>query len=246
MKIILINLSGNTGKTTLSKNMFAPLIGAKRISIEDTNDDGEAVDITISAANFKNLAAEIYMADDDMNFVVDIGASNAKAMFKMFDQLSATAALFDAWIIPVTPDTKHSDALQTAESLENVGISKDKIAFLPTNVRDISTYESDFSTILAAREFGFFVPNNAVLQTEAVSMLWREDRNIIDVAKTNPDFAKMKAELKRASASKEEEIKLGKEFVLHAMCQSAARNIQSVFNELPFFKQASKKAVKNG
>lgn len=37
MKVAVINLSGNTGKTTLSKHLLAPLLKARRVQIEDVN-----------------------------------------------------------------------------------------------------------------------------------------------------------------------------------------------------------------
>ena len=148
MKIVVINLSGNTGKTTLSKHMFTPLLGATRISIEDTNaGDGEP-DLEISAGKFKQLAAEINASGDDESFVVDVGASNAKAMIAKFDSLASTTELINCWIIPVTPSAKQIvDSLRTATALSELGIEPSKITLLPNNVTDLESYETDFAQI---------------------------------------------------------------------------------------------------
>ena len=103
MKIAVINFSGNTGKSVLSKNMLIPLLpGAKRISIEDINDPGGRSDATITASMFPSLAAELNAFDEDKHFVLDIGASSAKEMVGHFTRLATTRSDIDVWIVPVT------------------------------------------------------------------------------------------------------------------------------------------------
>ena len=236
MKIVVINLSGNTGKTTLSKHMFTPLLGATRISIEDTNaGDGEP-DLEISAGKFKQLAAEINASGDDESFVIDVGASNAKAMIAKFDSLASTTELIDCWVIPVTPSAKQIvDSLRTATALSELGIEPSKITLLPNNVADLESYETDFAQIYKARKVKFVVPENAILATEAFGMLRDEERSIFDVVQNKPDFAAKKAEL-RAAGDEKGLLKLGHEMVLYDMSRQAAKNVQSVFNSLPYFK----------
>ena len=236
MKTVVINLSGNTGKTTLTKHMFTPLLGATRISIEDTNaGDGES-DVEISANKFKQLAAEINTAADDETFVVDVGASNAKAMIQKFDFLASTTELIDCWIIPVTPSAKQIvDSLRTATALSELGIDPSKIVLLPNNVTDLESYDSDFQQIYKARKGKFVVPENGILATEAFAMLRDDERSVFDVVQNKPDFAAKKAEL-RAAGDEKGLLKLGHEMVLYDMSRQAAKNVQSVFNSLPYFK----------
>lgn len=235
MKTVVINLSGNTGKTTLTKHMFTPLLNATRISIEDVNTGDGEPDLEISAGKFKKLAAELNTADDDENYVVDIGASNAKAMIANFDALSSTTELIDFWVIPVTPSAKQIiDSLRTAEALKGLGIDAEKITLLPNNVTDVESYETDFAAILKARDFGFIVPDNAVLSTEAFALLRDDERSVFDVVRNKPNFSAMKAELRKAD-DKAGLVKLGNEMVLFDMSRQAARNLQAVFDSLPYF-----------
>lgn len=237
MKIVVINLSGNTGKTTLSKHMFTPLLGATRISIEDTNSGDGEPDVEISAGKFKQLAAEINASGDDENFVVDVGASNAKAMIANFDSLASTTELIDCWVIPVTPSAKQIvDSLKTATKLSELGIEPSKITLLPNNVTDLESYETDFANIYKTRKVKFVVPENGILSTEVFTMLRDGERSIFDVVQNKPDFATRKAEL-RAAGDEKGLMKLGHEMVLYDMSRHAAKNVQSVFNSLPYFKE---------
>ena len=246
MKVVVINLSGNTGKTTLTKHMFTPLLKATRISIEDTNAGDGTPDLEISSTKFKKLAAELNTADDDVNFVVDVGASNAKAMIANFDALSSTTEMIDCWVIPATPSSKQIvDSLRTAEALKELGIDAKKIVLLPNNVTDLESFDSDFAHIFKARDFGFVVPENAILATEAFAMLRNDERSIFDVVNNKPDFAEKKAEL-RKNDDKDGLVKLGHEMVLFDLSRHTARNIQDVYSQLPQFNKVLKKGQKNG
>lgn len=235
MKTVVINLSGNTGKTTLTKHMFTPLLTATRIAIEDVNTGDGEPDLEISAGKFKALAAELNTADDDENFVVDVGASNAKAMIANFDALSSTTEMIDCWIIPVTPSAKQIiDSLRTADALSKLGIDREKIVLMPNNVSDLESFDADFAQIYKARDLGFIVPENAVLATEAFALLRNDERSVFDVVRNKPDFSARKAELRKAD-DKEGLIKLGHEMVLFDLSRQAAKNIQSVFDSIPCF-----------
>ena len=235
MKVVIINLSGNTGKTTLTKHMFTPLLDAIRISIEDTNSGDGEPDLEINANKFKQLAAQLNTAADDENFVVDVGASNAKAMIAKFDSLSSTTELIDCWVIPVTPSAKQIvDSLRTATALAELGIDPSKIVLLPNNITDIESYDTDFQQIYKARKGKFVVPENGILATEAFAMLRDDERSIFDVVQNKPDFVAKKNEL-RAAGDEKGLLKLGHEMVLFDMSRQAAKNVQRVFKSMPYF-----------
>lgn len=235
MKTVIINISGNTGKTTLTKHMFAPLLKAKRISIEDSNAGDGTPDLEISSAKFKKLAGELNTADESESFVIDIGGSNAKNMISTFDELASTTELIDCWVIPVTPSTKQiTDSLRTAQSLKDLGIEPEKIVLLPNNVTDPESFESDFALIYKARQFGFFVPEQAILSTEAFEILKNDERSIFDVINNKINFTAKKAELRKAGDD-EGLAKLGQEIVLYDLSRFASRNIKKVFESIPLF-----------
>ncbi len=233
MKVAVINLSGNTGKTTLSKHLFAPLLNARRVQIEDVNvGDGEP-DLELAAGKFKLLAAELNVADDSDNFVIDIGASNAKLMIEHFADLKTTRSAVDFWVIPVVSASKQKmDSLNTANTLIKIGVEPSKIVMVLNNVTDIDSLEHDFAAIIGVRELGIQVANEAVLSSDVFEMLKGDVSNVFDLVKTPPDF---KALLKAArKADDKEAIKnVGVKMVMQDLVEAAAKNLRAVFESTP-------------
>jgi len=233
MKTTVINLSGNTGKTTLSKHLLAPQLNARRIEIEDVNTgDGEA-DLDLAASKFKALAAELNVADDDEHFVIDIGASNAKTMIEHFAQLKSTRAAIDFWIIPVVPSAKQkTDSLNTVKTLLEIGVEPGRIVMILNNITDIDSVSSDFTTILATRKLGINVVDEVVLASEVFEMLKGRQESVFTLVESPPDF---KA-LKKAAREKNDAaalLEIGRQMVLQDMAESAAENLRSVFLATP-------------
>jgi hypothetical protein len=234
MKVAVINLSGNTGKTTISKHLLAPLLpNAKRAQIEDVNTgDGEA-DASMAAKKFKSLAAELNVADDDENFVIDIGASNAKAMIENFSQLSSTRAAIDFWVIPVVSAAKQkADSLNTIKVLTEIGVSTDKIVLLLNNVIDTESVESDFSTILAVRKIGCHVADEVILASEVFEMLKGGNDSVFAIEAAKPDFKALK-KVARESGDPDALSVVGQRMVLQDMAEAACANLRAVFEATP-------------
>lgn len=233
MKTTVINLSGNTGKTTLSKHLLAPQLNARRIEIEDVNTgDGEA-DLDLAANKFKALAAELNVADDDEHFVIDIGASNAKAMIEHFAQLKSTRAAIDFWVIPVVPSAKQkTDSLNTVKTLMEIGVDPGRIVMILNNITDIDSVSSDFATILAARRIGISVVDEAVLASEVFEMLKGRQESVFTLLESPPDFRS----LKKAAREKGDDgamLEIGRQMVLQDMAESAVENLRAVFLSTP-------------
>ena len=146
MKIAVINFSGNTGKSTLTKNLLVPQIpGCKRISIEEINEGDGKSDLDIGASLFRNLAAELNVADDDQHFVIDIGASAAKSMLSHFATLRTTRSDISFWVVPVTSQVKQrADTLNTVKALIEIGVKPERIVVVANNISEIALFEGDF------------------------------------------------------------------------------------------------------
>lgn len=233
MKVAVINLSGNTGKTTLSKHLLAPQLHARRIQIEDVNvGDGEP-DLELAASKFKTLAAELNSADDTENFVIDIGASNAVAMVDHFAQLKTTRAGIDYWLIPVVPASKQkADSINTASTLIKIGVKPDRIVMVLNNIVDTLSVEYDFAQILAMRNLGIHVASQAVLTNEIYELLKGTAESVFDLSNNRPDF---KALLKTARDKKDtnQVRELGIKMVHQDLAEDAAANLKAVYESMP-------------
>lgn len=233
MKIVIFNFSGNTGKTTLAKHLFVPQIpGAQRITIEDLNvGDGQA-DVEIAAGKFRELAAQLNVADDDEHFVIDLGASAAKEMLVHFSTLRSTRRAIDFWVIPVTPAAKQvADTLNTIAALADLGISPASMVVVLNNVVDVAAFESDFALIASASEkFGFSVAHQAVLSSEIFDTLKGRQETVFDIADDRADFKALRRELKGDLAALEQ---LGRRMVIRDLAEAAVDNLRAVFASTP-------------
>lgn len=131
MKICVLNLSGNVGKTTLTAHLlgaFRPF--AKIISVESINNtDSTNIDSLnveeFDAKRFRDIYREIMIADD---LIVDVGASNVAVFMEELVKYRSAASEFDLIVIPTVPaDKQQKDTIATIEWLNKLGIDSKKI-----------------------------------------------------------------------------------------------------------------------
>jgi hypothetical protein len=229
MKIAVINFSGNTGKSMLTKNMLIPLLsGAKRISIEDLNDPGGRSDATITASMFPSLAAELNAFEEDKHFVLDIGASSAKEMVAHFTRLATTRSDIDLWLVPVTPVSKQcADTINTVQKLIDIGVEPQRIVVVPNNITDLSQFELDFKRLgMAAAEMGFRLCDQGVPSSRIYDMTRSAEESLFDIAADATDYReKLRRKGERASAQD-----IGRRIVVRDMARDACTHLRSVFD----------------
>jgi hypothetical protein len=227
MKIAVINFSGNTGKSMLTKNMLVPLlIGAKRISVEDLNDPGGRSDATLAANMFPTLAAELNAFEDDKHFVLDIGASSAKEMIGHFTRLATTRSDIDVWIVPVTPVSKQcADTVNTVRRLIEIGVDATRIVVVPNNITDLSQFELDFTRLgVAATELGFRLCDHGVPHSKIYDMTRSADESLFDLANDTTDYRH------RPRGRNENAQEIGRRIVVRDMARDACIHLRSVFD----------------
>ncbi|MES3022799.1 MAG: StbB family protein [Pseudomonadota bacterium] len=131
MKICVLNLSGNVGKTTLTAHLlgaFRPL--AKIISVESINNTDstniDSLDVEeFDAKRFRDIYREVMIADD---LIVDVGASNVAVFMEELIKYRSAAGEFDLIVIPTVPaDKQQKDTIATIEWLSKLGIDGKKI-----------------------------------------------------------------------------------------------------------------------
>ena len=236
--IAIVNLSGNTGKTTLAKHLFAPLLNARRISIEDVNTGDGEPDLQIAAKQFETLAAELNVADENENIVIDIGASNAKAMFEKLIKLSTTRKAVDFWVVPVVAANKQqTDSLVTMKRLKEIGIPFNQIVMLLNNVagENLDSVAHDFSRIFAVRQFGVHVAEGIVLESDVFELSKGSSETVFDLQASRVTKAEFDAQKKatRASGDLNALRALGERQVLLDLADDAANNLRSVMESMP-------------
>lgn len=150
MKIVLINYSGNVGKTTVARHLLAPrLKNAEFFDIETINADGEEGNV-FTGKQFQKLSALARMAD---NLIVDVGASNVEEFMERMKMQAGSHEDFDLFLMPVTVGRKQQrDTAKMMFDLIELGVPKKKIAVVFNMVERADEVPDVFNLIFATGE----------------------------------------------------------------------------------------------
>lgn len=147
LKAVILNNSGNVGKSTLCQAMLKPrLEGAEIIKVETINTDG-TTDSKLSAKEFDEILKRI---DDSDCSLIDVGASNIEQFMVQMVEFQGSHELIDFFIIPVTPQEKQqTDSVATIKSLLVLGVEKNRIRVVFNLAEKDIPIERQFSIFLA-------------------------------------------------------------------------------------------------
>lgn len=233
MRIAIVNLGGNQGKTTLAVNLFAPRMPDARIlAVETINSAGSDLGAEIEqfrGAQFARIYAELAAAED---LILDVGASNIEDFMIGLAQFENGDDEIDLFIIPTTPAKKErTEAMKTAAMLANIGVTADKIAFVFNRTSDV---DEEFSDVLrfveksgiAGANLECFVP-----ESELFTLL--ADKKI-NIAQALADQTDWKAQLKSASKDGDKKAfrKAADMVAIQKMSKSMDRQLHHVFDVL--------------
>uniref|UniRef100_A0A808FMW8 Plasmid stabilization protein n=1 Tax=Xanthomonas citri pv. phaseoli var. fuscans TaxID=473423 RepID=A0A808FMW8_XANCI len=124
MKIAVINFSGNTGKSTVSKHLLYPrLKDAEYIAVESINADegeGEGEGDSVRGKQFGALQEQLLVID---SAVIDVGSSNVEDFVKLMRQYRGSHEDMDLFVIPAVKEAKQiKDTIATIQALAAMGV----------------------------------------------------------------------------------------------------------------------------
>ncbi|EKM0489744.1 transcriptional regulator, partial [Escherichia coli] len=103
LKLAILNISGNVGKTTLGQTFLKPrLEGAEIIKVETLNSDGTN-DEKLSAKEYGEIIKRI---DDSECTIIDVGSSNIEQFLVQMNEYQGSHDLIDYFIVPVVREAK--------------------------------------------------------------------------------------------------------------------------------------------
>lgn len=140
MRVAVMNLTGNAGKTMITRQVIRPnLPGSRYFSVETVNKDGSEEQL-FSEEEMLTLIQEMVMVE---SCVIDVGASVAAAFFSAMNLYYGTiSGMIDRFVIPVTADYKHvSGGLGAAAMLMSEGVPPEKIRFVFNQTKQNATHE---------------------------------------------------------------------------------------------------------
>lgn len=208
MKICVLNLSGNVGKSTLAVHLLAAYSpGARILSVESINasaaNDMQGLDVEeLGASRFKEIFREIMQSE---NIVVDVGASNVAAFMTEMKRFKSAVGEFDLVLVPTVPAAKQQlDTIATIDWLHELGLDARKVRVV------FNQYTSDTQDpveIVYAQVLGYaaadgrgkaiYEPHAVVDHNEAYELAKECGQVVRELAGSTTDWKAARGEAKR-------------------------------------------------
>lgn len=209
MKLCVLNLSGNVGKSTLAVHLlaaFAP--GARMISVESVNASAlkamEGLDVeALSASRFKEIFREIMLHEE---LIVDVGASNGAAFMTEMTRFRSAVGEFDALLVPTVPaDKQQRDTIATIDWLHKLGVDgrKVRVLFNQYATETLEPVELVYAQVAgygasAGRGKAVYEPHAVVACNEVYELAKRAGRTVRELAREETDWKAARVEARRA------------------------------------------------
>lgn len=152
MKFLILNSSGNVGKTLITREFLYPRLKAPLIIEVETVNRGNAVFPDLNVFEFEKSQRDFSMLYlkilENENVIVDVGASNLAQFWAEMAQFQGFETNFDYFIIPTIANDKiQTDTAKTITFLRSYGIPDSKIKVLFNKV--IGNDLKDFAPLLS-------------------------------------------------------------------------------------------------
>lgn len=234
MKVVVVNFTGNSGKTTISDNLLVPRVGGLRFAIETINagasDTASEIE-RLKGRQFGELS-EILLSEDKA--VVDVGASNVEDFFKFMAQYDGSHEDIDYFLVPAVPEKKQQvDTINTIKTLAALGVSPKKIlvVFNKVQIDDADDMPQTFAALLGFHEMEkkFTLKRDAVIYSnEVFERLRALKMNVAQVLEDTTDYR----EQMRLATDQEGKDRAKRMISAQRLAKSAWRNLDHVYASL--------------
>jgi MinD-like ATPase involved in chromosome partitioning or flagellar assembly len=191
MKVCVLNLSGNVGKTTVAAHMLQSRLKAPVFSIESINADAsnEGLDVQrLRGRQFAELTTRLMKIP---SAIVDVGSSNVEEFLKLMQQHEDSHEEFDWFVVPVVKEVKQqTDTINTIALLRGVGVASAKIRVVINKADPDDDLENDFGPVYEfCRSGQATLPEGAVIfSNEVFAGLTRLHMTLSDLTADTTDY----------------------------------------------------------
>lgn len=232
MKILVANISGNMGKTTIVKHLLTPRMpDARVVSIESTNAGADDLlsAIRLNAEDEFGSLVDILAIEDEV--IVDLGSSEAKEMVRRMKEYESAIQDFDIVLIPVVPDPKAlEDTISTVMTLYSLGLPKEKvrIIFNKVPVHQVDKVGVMFSPLLESiQNMAVIDPHLTIIQYDIYNSLNGGSKTVSDIIDDKTDWKAIARDPKRQDADRIEALQNNRN---QKAAPPALRNLDAVFD----------------
>jgi hypothetical protein len=234
MKRVVLNYSGNVGKTTVASNLLRPhMPGATYIDVETQNDSAASLGVEgkkIRGSRFQDIYRQIVRAAD---VIIDVGSSNAVEFLDGMTRFDESHVEIDQFLLPVTPEEKQQkDTITTIEVLAGLDVESDRIVVLFNRVkRDVG---EEFPIVMnyAEEKRCIIHPDIAILDNEIFGIMVRRKTNLSAILGDATDY---RAKIREVVNDGGDEKLLSQYTDMHMarmLAKSVSRNFNKVYDLL--------------
>lgn len=227
-KIAVINVSGNVGKSTLSKHLLSPRLNCEVLPIETINADGSE-QMMLNGKQF-DMMMDLMSLQNSM--IVDVGSSNVEEFLQQMKNYSGSHEDFDLYVIPTVPDKKQQrDTIKTITLLHTLGVESQRIRVLFNMVESKMDVKSTFEGIFdLMRMYPALRISEALVihENDLFDKLHKADATIDSVLQDTTDFK----ELIAITDDKEEKLQLSRRLAIKRLASGVKNEFDQVFATL--------------
>ena len=237
-KIVVLNVSGNVGKTTIAAQLLYPRMKnadgelPTLVEIETYNSSAKGLPgITVVEKKGQQYRDVYEMAYENKGLIVDVGASNIVPFFTELTNYKGSAHIFDKFIVPTTSGAKEmQDTLKTIQMLRAFGIGDDRLNIVFTRVHgDVVDEFKLLYNASATSEYGFvFDPALCLFETELFKELGELGETVASLLSDESDYPTL---IRAADNPKTKKSYIKRDMALR-MASTVNQNLDSVFSHL--------------
>ncbi len=229
MKIVVMNFSGNVGKSTVARHLLSPRMeNAKIFPVESINSDGTQ-DEAIKGKEYGDLLEALSLVDDA---VIDVGASNVEDFVALMKKYDGSHEDFDYFVIPTVKNTKQqNDTISTIEALHELGIPAKSIRLVFNMVDDADNLQKSFDRLFkyhAASKHFTLRPDSVVHENEIFLKLKNSAESISDILNDPTDLKG----LLKAATEPEEKMNIAAKIGIKRLASGVTKELDGVYKTL--------------
>lgn len=237
VNVAVINKAGKVGKSTISKHLIAPMLGASWIKIETFNSSAVGSEAKINGRKFDYVAERIISREQ--SFCIDIGSSNYQAVMKSLAEIDGISHKIDFWVVPCRESAGViTDSLSTIEDLVNeLGVDPAKIIVIQNFIEDTEEPSRVFDGVVeAAHIVGFNFCRIAIPHNPKFDAFDASEKSVMEIASDDTDFDAL---IERETNS-EDRLRLTREVIAVRRAKSLAGRLREVWSATPLARITNK------